>query len=306
MGEHHGAEEHQPRAGHKPGSRPSSGLPGCGKIDVDCGFFNRMYDLYPAQAAPTGQLMLDFHQYPRSQKLDLKLLRARVGMGVPGKPTPFPYDESTKNIAFRHTDSTRRSPKSEMDGPGWKKGALAPGGAHCWNEVKDKASTTSGLSLSGGQQQAALHRPAPWSVAARRVIPVFGNEPCSALDPILDRQRSRELIQEKLGRGLNPTIAPSSHNNCTKACSRSRGRRSPTKDPPSCYLGDLDRVRRDQQDIPLHRADRRTQALHHQPAASAEEWKHGFLNTPPRRFDSDLQEIDPAWWPRWAVLGRSA
>ena len=71
------------------------GPSGCGKSTL-LRIFNRMYDLYPGQRA-TGQLMLDQTNI-LDPKLDLNLLRARVGM-VFQKPTPFPmtiYD----NIAF--------------------------------------------------------------------------------------------------------------------------------------------------------------------------------------------------------------
>ncbi|MCZ3114825.1 ATP-binding cassette domain-containing protein, partial [Acinetobacter baumannii] len=62
------------------------GPSGCGKSTL-LRIFNRMYDLYPGQRA-TGQLLLD-HTNILDPKLDLNLLRARVGM-VFQKPTPFP------------------------------------------------------------------------------------------------------------------------------------------------------------------------------------------------------------------------
>src|SRR6202012_6109225 len=62
------------------------GPSGCGKSTL-LRIFNRMYDLYPGQGA-TGQLMLD-NTNVLDPKLDLNLLRARVGM-VFQKPTPFP------------------------------------------------------------------------------------------------------------------------------------------------------------------------------------------------------------------------
>ena len=55
-----------------------------------------MYDLYPGQRA-TGQVMLDPTNI-LDPKLDLNLLRARVGM-VFQKPTPFPMT-IYENIAF--------------------------------------------------------------------------------------------------------------------------------------------------------------------------------------------------------------
>ena len=71
------------------------GPSGCGKSTL-LRIFNRMYDLYPGQRA-TGQLMLDATNV-LDPKLDLNLLRARVGM-VFQKPTPFPMT-IYENIAF--------------------------------------------------------------------------------------------------------------------------------------------------------------------------------------------------------------
>ena len=71
------------------------GPSGCGKSTL-LRVFNRMYDLYPGQRA-TGQLMLDQTSI-LDPKLDLNLLRARVGM-VFQKPTPFPMT-IYENIAF--------------------------------------------------------------------------------------------------------------------------------------------------------------------------------------------------------------
>src|SRR5271155_3728126 len=71
------------------------GPSGCGKSTL-LRIFNRMYDLYPGQRA-TGQLMLDQTNI-LDPKLDLNLLRARVGM-VFQKPTPFPMT-IYENIAF--------------------------------------------------------------------------------------------------------------------------------------------------------------------------------------------------------------
>jgi len=86
------------------------GPSGCGKSTL-LRIFNRMYDLYPGQKA-TGQLMLDQTNVLDS-KLDLNLLRARVGM-VFQKPTPFPMT-IYENIAFGIRLYERIS-KSEMDG----------------------------------------------------------------------------------------------------------------------------------------------------------------------------------------------
>src|SRR5260370_2339644 len=118
------------------------GPSGCGKSTL-LRIFNRMYDLYPGQRA-TGQLMLDQTNI-LDQKLDLNLLRARVGM-VFQKPTPFPMT-IYENIAFGIRLYEKIS-KSEMDG----RVAKALRVVALWNEVKDKLNA-SGLSLSGGQQQ---------------------------------------------------------------------------------------------------------------------------------------------------------
>ena len=88
-----------------------------------------MYDLYPGQRA-TGQLMLDQTNI-LDPKLDLNLLRARVGM-VFQKPTPFPMT-IYENIAFGIRLYEKIS-KSEMDGRVEK----ALRGGALWNEVKDK------------------------------------------------------------------------------------------------------------------------------------------------------------------------
>jgi len=156
------------------------GPSGCGKSTL-LRIFNRMYDLYPGQRA-TGQLMLD-QTNVLDPKLDLNLLRARVGM-VFQKPTPFPMT-IYENIAFGIRLYEKIS-KSEMDGRVEK----ALRGGALWNEVKDKLNA-SGLSLSGGQQQRlCIAR----TVAVRPEVILF-DEPCSALDPIAT-QRIEELLVE--------------------------------------------------------------------------------------------------------------
>ncbi len=169
------------------------GPSGCGKSTL-LRIFNRMYDLYPGQKA-TGQLMLDQTNILDS-KLDLNLLRARVGM-VFQKPTPFPMT-IYENIAFGIRLYEKIS-KSEMDGRVEK----ALRGGALWNEVKDKLNA-SGLSLSGGQQQRlCIAR----TVAVRPEVILF-DEPCSALDPI-STAKVEELIQEL---AEDYTIAIVTHN----------------------------------------------------------------------------------------------
>ncbi|WP_322514635.1 phosphate ABC transporter ATP-binding protein PstB [Rhodopseudomonas palustris] len=156
------------------------GPSGCGKSTL-LRIFNRMYDLYPGQRAE-GQVMLDGHNV-LDPKLDLNLLRARVGM-VFQKPTPFPMT-IYENIAFGIRLYEKIS-KSEMDGRVEK----ALRGGALWNEVKDKLSA-SGLSLSGGQQQRlCIAR----TIAVRPEVILF-DEPCSALDPI-STAKIEELIDE--------------------------------------------------------------------------------------------------------------
>ncbi|WP_458758374.1 phosphate ABC transporter ATP-binding protein PstB [Afipia sp. TerB] len=156
------------------------GPSGCGKSTL-LRIFNRMYDLYPGQRAE-GQVMLDKTNI-LDPKLDLNLLRARVGM-VFQKPTPFPMT-IYENIAFGVRLYEKLS-KSEMDDRVEK----ALRGGALWNEVKDKLNA-SGLSLSGGQQQRlCIAR----TVAVRPEVILF-DEPCSALDPI-STAKIEELISE--------------------------------------------------------------------------------------------------------------
>ena len=169
------------------------GPSGCGKSTL-LRIFNRMYDLYPGQRA-TGQLLLDQTNI-LDPKLDLNLLRARVGM-VFQKPTPFPMT-IYENIAFGIRLYEKIS-KSEMDGRVEK----ALRGGALWNEVKDKLNA-SGLSLSGGQQQRlCIAR----TVAVRPEVILF-DEPCSALDPI-STAKVEELICEL---SSNYTIGLVTHN----------------------------------------------------------------------------------------------
>jgi phosphate transport system ATP-binding protein len=140
-----------------------------------------MYDLYPHQRA-TGEVLFDGENI-LSPRLDLNLLRARIGM-VFQKPTPFPMS-IYENIAFG-IRLYEKLPKSELDGrveTSLRRAAL-------WDEVKDKLSAN-GQSLSGGQQQRlCIAR----TVAVRPEVILF-DEPCSALDPI-STAKIEELIDE--------------------------------------------------------------------------------------------------------------
>src|SRR5437763_8749503 len=156
------------------------GPSGCGKSTL-LRIFNRMYDLYPGQRAE-GQVMLD-NTNVLDPKLDLNLLRARVGM-VFQKPTPFPMS-IYENIAFGVRLYEKIS-KAEMDNrveQALKRAAL-------WTEVKDKLNA-SGLSLSGGQQQRlCIAR----TVSVKPEV-ILLDEPASALDP-LSTAKIEELIDE--------------------------------------------------------------------------------------------------------------
>jgi len=169
------------------------GPSGCGKSTL-LRVLNRMYDLYPGQRAE-GEVLFDGENI-LDAKLDLNLLRARIGM-VFQKPTPFPmtiYD----NIAFGIRLYEKLS-KSELDArveDALKRAAL-------WSEVKDKLNAN-GQSLSGGQQQRlCIAR----SVAVRPEVILF-DEPCSALDPI-STAKIEELIDELKS---DYTIAIVTHN----------------------------------------------------------------------------------------------
>jgi phosphate transport system ATP-binding protein len=156
------------------------GPSGCGKSTL-LRVLNRMYDLYPGQHA-TGEVTFDGENV-LSPKLDLNLLRARVGM-VFQKPTPFPMS-IYENIAFG-IRLYERLGKSEVDDrveQSLRRAAL-------WDEVKDKLAAN-GLSLSGGQQQRlCIAR----TVAVRPEVILF-DEPCSALDPI-STAKIESLIDE--------------------------------------------------------------------------------------------------------------
>ena len=156
------------------------GPSGCGKSTL-LRIFNRMYDLYPGQRAE-GDVELDGVNI-LDPRLDLNLLRARVGM-VFQKPTPFPMT-IYENIAcgVRLYEKLSRAEMDERVERALRGGAL-------WNEVKDKLNA-SGLSLSGGQQQRlCIAR----TVAVRPEVILF-DEPCSALDPI-STAKIEELITE--------------------------------------------------------------------------------------------------------------
>ena len=156
------------------------GPSGCGKSTL-LRVLNRMYDLYPNQRAE-GEVLLDGEDI-LSPKLDINLLRARIGM-VFQKPTPFPMS-IYENIAFG-IRLYEKMPKSELDG----RVETALRRAALWDEVKDKLAAN-GLSLSGGQQQRlCIAR----TVSVKPEV-ILLDEPCSALDPI-STAKIEELIDE--------------------------------------------------------------------------------------------------------------
>jgi phosphate transport system ATP-binding protein len=156
------------------------GPSGCGKSTL-LRVLNRMYDLYPNQRAE-GEVVFDGENI-LAPKLDLNLLRARIGM-VFQKPTPFPMS-IYENIAFG-VRLYEKLPASELS----YRVEHALRRAALWEEVKDKLNAN-GLSLSGGQQQRlCIAR----TVAVKPEVILF-DEPCSALDPI-STAKIEELIDE--------------------------------------------------------------------------------------------------------------
>jgi phosphate transport system ATP-binding protein len=156
------------------------GPSGCGKSTL-LRVFNRIYSIYPGQAAH-GQVLLDGENV-LDPKYPLNRLRAKVGM-VFQKPVPFPmsiYD----NIAYGigHYEKLSRAEMDVRVQEALVQGAL-------WDEVKDKLKQ-SALGLSGGQQQRLCIARA---VALRPEVILF-DEPTSALDPIATG-KIEQLIHE--------------------------------------------------------------------------------------------------------------
>jgi phosphate transport system ATP-binding protein len=145
------------------------GPSGCGKSTL-LRVFNRIYSLYPGQAAK-GEVLLDGDNV-LDPKYSLNRLRSKVGM-VFQKPVPFPMS-IWDNVAYgiKHHESLSRSELSERVELALRQAAL-------WDEVKDKLKN-SGLGLSGGQQQRLCIARA---IALRPQVLLF-DEPTSALDPI--------------------------------------------------------------------------------------------------------------------------
>ena len=184
------------------------GPSGCGKSTL-LRVLNRMYDLYPRQRAE-GEVLLDGKNILEPGQ-DLNLLRARVGM-VFQKPTPFPMS-IFDNIAFG-IKLYEKLPQSELAG----RVETALRGAALWNEVKDKLSD-SGLSLSGGQPAASLHR--THRRRAARGDPI--RRAMLGVGPDLDRE----------GRGADRRAHPAVHDRHRHAFDAAGGARLDLH-PPSC------------------------------------------------------------------------
>jgi phosphate transport system ATP-binding protein len=156
------------------------GPSGCGKSTL-LRIFNRIYSIYPGQAAH-GQVLLDGENV-LDPKYPLNRLRAKVGM-VFQKPVPFPMS-IRDNIAYGigHYEKLSRARMDERVQEALEQAAL-------WDEVKDKLGR-SALGLSGGQQQRLCIARA---VALKPEVILF-DEPTSALDPIATG-KIEQLIHE--------------------------------------------------------------------------------------------------------------
>ena len=156
------------------------GPSGCGKSTL-LRVFNRIYALYPGQAAH-GTVLLDGEDilgpgYP------LNRLRSRIGM-VFQKPVPFPMT-IFENVAYGIRHHERLSKAAMMD-----RVEQALRQAALWDEVKDKLRQNA-LALSGGQQQRLCIARA---VALRPEVLLL-DEPTSALDPV-STHRIEQLVEE--------------------------------------------------------------------------------------------------------------
>lgn len=156
------------------------GPSGCGKSTL-LKTFNRMNDLVNI-CRIDGKIMLDGDDI-YSKKLDVNLLRKRVGM-VFQKPNSFPmsiYD----NIAYgpRTHGIKNKAKLDEIVETSLKNAAI-------WDETKDRLKK-SALGLSGGQQQ---------RICIARALAIepevlLMDEPTSALDPI-STSKIEDLVVE--------------------------------------------------------------------------------------------------------------
>jgi len=118
--------------------------------------------------------------------------RPASAMGVPEAPRRFPCRSMT--ISPSAIKLYERHPQVRNGRQGGKRPDPAP---RCGTEVKDKLNCFRPCRCPAAQQQRLLHRPQRGD-PFRKVI--LMDEPCSALDPILDRQGRRKLIEDADGR----------------------------------------------------------------------------------------------------------
>ena len=146
------------------------GPSGCGKTTfLRC--LNRMHEVVPGARA-TGQVLLH-EQDIYAPRVDPVLIRRRIGM-VFQKPNPFPMMSIYDNVVagLKLNGVRRRSLLDEVVERSLCQAAL-------WPEVKDKLHKSSGVSLSGGEQQRLCIARA----LALEPEVLLMDEPCSALDP---------------------------------------------------------------------------------------------------------------------------
>ena len=156
------------------------GPSGCGKSTF-LRTLDRMNDVI-AGCRMTGDITLDGLDI-YSREVDPVQLRARVGM-VFQKPNPFPKS-IFENVAYGPRIHGLASSKAELEDIVVK--SLTRAGLY--EEVKDRLNEP-GTGLSGGQQQ---------RLCIARAISVnpevlLMDEPCSALDPDLDRRAQEDIL----------------------------------------------------------------------------------------------------------------
>ena len=153
------------------------GPSGCGKSTfVRC--LNRMHETIPNARAEGRVRIGELDVYNGTSAV---AIRRRIGM-VFQKPNPFPTMSIYDNVAagLKLNGFHERKRLDEIVERSLQLSAL-------WDEVKDTLRKKSGASLSGGQQQRLC------IARAMAVQPevLLMDEPCSALDPISDRQDRR-------------------------------------------------------------------------------------------------------------------
>ena len=146
--------------------------------------YNRMYELYPGQAA-TGRVLLGRVNVLDSTQMDSIELRCRVGM-VLQRPTPFPMS-IWDNVAFGPKLAGFDRPEVERRVVcGLQKAGL-------WDDVKSKLNQKA-FSLSVVQQQTMCIARA----LAMEPEVLLLDEPCALLDPSA-RNRIEDLVRSMRG-----------------------------------------------------------------------------------------------------------